>query len=1143
MVALVLCALRSWLSAWKHHRSWAPLLAVVALLGACSGGDDANVPPEGAVDGGPSADATSEGGGDPTEAGPVPEDGASAETSIEDGATDAGADALEDAATDASQDASQDATQDASQDATQDATQDAVGADASDAAPDAPVDAASPITITLDPTSVTLDQGAVKQLAATVSNTANGAVDWSVVEGSAGGDVSVTGEYTAPKASGTFHVKATSVADNTKSATVTVYVNAVAITLAPTGASVAPSQSTGFVATVSGTVDARVEYSVDPGGVGGTINQLGVYYAPAATGGASVRAKSLADPTKSATASVTVTSTIGVTVTPAAASLGHGQTQSFAASVTGTANGAVTWSVVGSPANGTISPAGVYSAPATNGTFTVVATSAANGTTQGTATVTVSAAPQVAVAIAPSSVTLSPGEARVLSASVTGTANDEVDWSVLEATGGAIDAAGRYVAPAAAGTYHVVATSVADPTKTAIATVAVSTGPPVAVTINPTAITLPPSGTKTFAATVTGSANGAVSWSASCGAVDASGSYTAPSSVPSYCVVTATSAADATKSASAAVTVTSTIAVTVAPSPMTVASGSSHKFTATVTGSANTAVTWSVVGAAGTGSIDQSGVYTTMGASATPPYSVTIKATSQADGTTFGQATANVIASTVKTVSGTVSYPAGTADRIFINVVEHPSGQEVVGGTMITAPGPFTIRCLRNQRDYRLVAWNDKKRMIALNRAADQSGTSAPFTFSGADVTGVNVTLTDPTPSIPTAAPQIKSVVSRSSKAASLMFSRVVDAGGYDVADHYRVYVSTALNPGPQNHVLTRTVTGGGSEFAVLSPLVDGTAYYFGISAVNAAGEGPRATTAQPIVVGPATGGSVVSGTIDMSGIVATGPLYVYATIGGEFYGTKIDAPGAIANYSISGVPNGVGEVGAILDQGGDGDINQIDPRSPFKSINVSGNLNVPLSFVSGNARPTVATEHQMSEQGFERYALSFAIAPNRKMPVRGVLLGGPNTGTNIPIDIGVSQFGEPDIELRWFDVGLNVPLVGDTYSFAAEYDDGTAEGLSAPVTGVLGLATNLTPSTTGVGTTPGFSWTPPGGSYRTSLVVSAVPWSGAYLWQLDDIPSAQTLPIAYGGSPLALGTQYQWWVYLRDGNGNSSSAGKLFTP
>lgn len=79
---------------------------------------------------------------------------------------------------------------------------------------------------------------------------------------------------------------------------------------------------------------------------------------------------------------------VSVTVNPATATVKVGVTQTFTASVAGSANTAVTWSVQ-EAGGGTVSASGLYTAPATPGTYHVVATSAADPTRSATATVTV----------------------------------------------------------------------------------------------------------------------------------------------------------------------------------------------------------------------------------------------------------------------------------------------------------------------------------------------------------------------------------------------------------------------------------------------------------------------------------------------------------------------------------------------------------------------------------------------------------------------------------------------------------------------------------------------------------------------------------------------------------------------------------
>lgn len=76
----------------------------------------------------------------------------------------------------------------------------------------------------------------------------------------------------------------------------------------------------------------------------------------------------------------------------------------------------------------------------------------------------------------------------------------------------------------------------------------------VVVSLNPTTASLKVGEQQSFSATVTGSTNNAITWSANGGTVNASGLYTAPSTPGTY-TVTATSQANSTKFATANVTV------------------------------------------------------------------------------------------------------------------------------------------------------------------------------------------------------------------------------------------------------------------------------------------------------------------------------------------------------------------------------------------------------------------------------------------------------------------------------------------------------------------------------------------------------------------------------------------------------------
>jgi RHS repeat-associated protein len=452
-----------------------------------------------------------------------------------------------------------------------------------------------PVSVSVSPASATLYANKTQQFTATVTNTSNTAVTWTASVGT----ISASGLYTAPASittQQTATIAATSQADNTKKATATVTLmppvsvtpatatlyggqtkqftsnqavnwTASAGTISATGlytapATVASQQNVTITATsqASGsqtgtaTVTLMPPVSVTPatatlygGGTqqfasnqavnwtasAGTISATGLYTAPATVASKQtvrITATSQTSGTQSGTATVTLMPP--VSVTPATATLYGGQTQPF------TANQAVNWTA----SAGTISPSGLYTAPATitaQQNVTITATSQVNGSQTGTATVTL----MPSVTVSPATATLYGGQTLQF------TSNQAVNWT---ASAGMIDATGLYTAPAtitAQQTVTITATSQTSGTQTGTATVTLM--PPVSV--SPATATLYVGQTQQF------TSNQPVTWSSSptgAGSIDpATGLYTAPAAIaaPQQVTVTATSQADQTKSASATV--------------------------------------------------------------------------------------------------------------------------------------------------------------------------------------------------------------------------------------------------------------------------------------------------------------------------------------------------------------------------------------------------------------------------------------------------------------------------------------------------------------------------------------------------------------------------------------------------------------
>ncbi len=169
------------------------------------------------------------------------------------------------------------------------------------------------------------------------------------------------------------------------------------LTISPANAPVPSAGTQPFTASLTGTSNTAVSWSLSGPGCGGsscgtisTSASFAVYLAPTvppSPASVNVIATSVAEPTKSASANVTVVPVVGVTVSPTGASLPTGMTQQFNVSVTGTSNTSVAWNVAGagcsSVACGTINSSGLYTAPAmvpSPATVTITATSVTNQT-------------------------------------------------------------------------------------------------------------------------------------------------------------------------------------------------------------------------------------------------------------------------------------------------------------------------------------------------------------------------------------------------------------------------------------------------------------------------------------------------------------------------------------------------------------------------------------------------------------------------------------------------------------------------------------------------------------------------------------------------------------------------------------------
>jgi hypothetical protein len=520
------------------------------------------------------------------------------------------------------------------------------------------------MSVTVTPGSASVVLGASQAFVATVTNSSNTSVTWSVngVAGgtTASGTISAAGVFTAPAdlpASTAAQITATSVADTSRSATVTATIASdlvIAVTPGIAGVLLGAAQS--FYATVSssGHPDTSVRWSISGAACPsacGTLDASGNYMAPPILpnpASVTITAHSVADPSKQTSAGVTINSSFSLQLS-APGVVGPEGSAVVAATLTpvpgSNPSTVLQWSLAGSGCSG-----------ASCGVLTVVTTQPIGGGAVSTATYTAPPTPPnpnvVTIAVIPQ----------------------------------------------------------ADPSKKAQAAVMIQPG--VGVSLLPAVATLAGLHRVTLTAQVFGSSNTAVTWSVN-GIANGNGSvgqicvvannpcqplpsgnnlqvdYQAPGAIstPNPVTVQVASVADSTRNATALITVLNHVLVTVLPSSVTLAPLAVQAFAATVLGASNQNVVWQVQGTACStagpcGSIDANGIYTAPGA-APSPNSVQIVAISADD--TLQSGTANVTIATGASILALhpASVYAGAANGFTLRV----DG----GNFAASSPGPGSV--------------------------------------------------------------------------------------------------------------------------------------------------------------------------------------------------------------------------------------------------------------------------------------------------------------------------------------------------------------------------------------------------------------------------------------------------------------------
>jgi hypothetical protein len=159
-----------------------------------------------------------------------------------------------------------------------------------------------PVSVSISPTTVTMNSSKQQPFVATVSNTQQTRVTWSVTQGTISG-----GMFTSPKVTSTTTVRitATSVEDPTKSATaVATVMPPISVTVTPSSATVTASDTLQLTGVVQNATDPAVTWSTTQG----TVSSKGLFTAPyvLVPTWVNVTATSVEDPNRQARAQLTV---------------------------------------------------------------------------------------------------------------------------------------------------------------------------------------------------------------------------------------------------------------------------------------------------------------------------------------------------------------------------------------------------------------------------------------------------------------------------------------------------------------------------------------------------------------------------------------------------------------------------------------------------------------------------------------------------------------------------------------------------------------------------------------------------------------------------------------------------------------------
>jgi hypothetical protein len=524
-----------------------------------------------------------------------------------------------------------------------------------------------------------------------------------------------------------------------------------------------------------------------------------------------------------------------------------------------------------------------------------------------------------------------------------------------------------------------------------------------------------------------------------------------------------------------------------------------------------------------------------------------------------------VVPAQAGSVSGTVTNNTARTGRVFVSLENAFGGN---GGFGVSIPNPsadtpFTIRGVPNGT-YTLKAFVDGSDIGRLHANDPTWSSPGNITINNDNYTvGPNstVTFTSAT-NVPPQAPSGTTPVNiiPGNNGAFIGWDEPKDGNGKTIADSYKVYYSTSSSTPFTSYDGVITVPASDQAFAVL-PYPNGTPLNVQVTALVGVTESAPSPVATAVINPPATGVSI-SGTINISGFVPTGSLYVAAAEQGSEGGPSnvafvTSSIQAANNFTVSGLaPSKTYVLYVFIDMNGDGklgtgDVMISEQLAPQVPVGVSDVTGVSVTLTKSNSSSYLNTIHYQDATSFDNYTVEIGVNSMTEVPVNVTVTNGPSTnGFTYPIDLGPSSNNGGRFD-TWLNVGTNRPVASppaDTYSLAIEYAAGGvgADAVDLPVTAVLDSFATLNDP---VGykafplVSPTYTWTAPTSPptpYSYSFWVNHPDFWTSNNNVFSNMPSGTTTASPSGLSYVD-GQRYDWTVSVRDSFGNQAQKSGWF--